>query len=127
METKTCKDCKKTLSLDCFQPIRKDNRQWFSSYCKECNIIRSQDSYLKRNYGVTLEEKNKMIQDQGNKCGLCGNDFVNKKDTHLDHCHASGKVRKVLCGSCNVGLGYFKDNPELLKKAAEYIEGEKLA
>ena len=122
METKTCKDCKKALLFDCFQSVKKGNRQWFSSYCKECAITRAQESYLKRKYGVTLEEKNKMIQNQGNKCGLCNKDFSSKKDTHLDHCHSSGKVRMVLCGSCNIGLGYFKDNPELLRKAALYLE-----
>ena len=122
MESKTCKDCNKVLPVDCFQLIKKGKRQWFSSYCKECISVRSLDSYLKRSYGVSFKEKDRMIQEQDNKCGLCNKDFSSKKDTHLDHCHSSGKVRMVLCGSCNVGLGYFKDNPELLRKAALYLE-----
>ena len=46
----------------------------------------------------------------------------NTKSTHLDHCHTSGRIRGVLCASCNKGLGHFKDDPDLVKRAAHYIE-----
>ena len=52
------------------------------------------------------------------KCDLCGAE----ETMHADHCHATGVIRGFLCRACNVGLGHFKDDPELMRRAAEYIE-----
>ena len=58
----------------------------------------------------------------GGKCGICGTELdPEDKDTHIDHCHRTGKVRGLLCGHHNRGLGYFNDDPELLECAALYL------
>lgn len=54
-------------------------------------------------------------------CVLCSS----KDNLCFDHCHNSMKFRGVLCRSCNAALGLFKDNPELLRKAAKYVEDHK--
>ena len=54
-------------------------------------------------------------------CELCG-DPPNYRSLHLDHDHKTGKFRGWLCSKCNQGLGLFKDNPELLMKAVEYLK-----
>ena len=51
----------------------------------------------------------------------CGIVFVNRKRTHIDHCHNTGKIRGMLCEGCNIGLGGFKDNIVLLHKAIGYL------
>jgi hypothetical protein len=72
-----------------------------------------------------------MKQEQDNKCFLCGSEgFLMDKNKHVeklavDHCHETGKVRKLLCHNCNRALGLFKDKPDLLRKAADYLEEHK--
>ena len=60
---------------------------------------------------------------QNHACAICGR--VMKDKLFLDHCHKSGKLRGLLCCTCNSGLGMFKDNPELLDNAIRYLKGEK--
>lgn len=55
-------------------------------------------------------------------CDLCSS----KKEMQVDHCHESGRVRGALCARCNSGLGKFKDSPQKLRKAAEYLLDGKL-
>lgn len=95
-------------------------------YCsKEC---KGKNAYYKRNYGITDADLTKKKAEQDNKCFLCGSEgFLIGKNNHseklvVDHCHETGRVRKLLCQNCNRGLGLFQDNPELLRKAAEYVE-----
>jgi hypothetical protein len=80
-------------------------------------------SRYKAKYGITLDTYEEMLASQDNKCYLCGNEEnYNGKPLYVDHCHTSGKIRKLLCQHCNTGLGMFRDNPELLIKAADYVK-----
>ena len=67
--------------------------------------------------GLAPEEIQKIRENQGNKCAICGDN----DPTDLDHCHTSGQVRWLLCKHCNRGLGAFKDSPFLLEKAAQML------
>lgn len=84
----------------------------------------SRRSILSR-HGVRKEQYDKMELAQGGKCKICGG--VNKSGRKLavDHCHTTGKIRDLLCSKCNVGIGNFNDNPELLIAAAEYLKNHK--
>ena len=82
-------------------------------------------SYIMRNYGLSKEDFESMLEEQQNKCAICGFEFHDEgKSTrpHIDHCHDSGNVRGLLCNNCNTGLGQFKDNPSLLQSAIEYLQ-----
>lgn len=61
-----------------------------------------------------------MLQEQNNSCYICLEAFI--KRASVDHCHKSGKIRRLLCNNCNVALGNVKDNPEILKKMIIYLE-----
>jgi hypothetical protein len=76
-------------------------------------------SLVKREYGLELEEY-KAILARG--CAICGSEGPRMA---LDHCHTTGRVRDALCTSCNNGLGRFKDDPALMRAAADYIEAHR--
>lgn len=79
---------------------------------------------LKARYGLLPKQRDEMIAAQSNRCAICEKEFSNSRDTHVDHIHGSSPpvVRGILCGSCNRGLGSFKDSFESLEKAAEYLK-----
>lgn len=78
-------------------------------------------SSIKARYGITKDEYIAMLSKQENKCKICGIDNGVNKRLAVDHCHATGKIRGLLCVACNLGLGYFRDNPEALRSAALYL------
>lgn len=77
-----------------------------------------------KKYGLTLPEFESMLEAQNNKCSICG--YSDTSDPNLfpvvDHCHDTEKVRGLLCMSCNMGLGKFKDDVNVLKNAIRYLE-----
>lgn len=80
---------------------------------------------IKRRYGITYNEYLEMILKQGNKCKICEFQFTNDKmggKPFIDHCHNTGKVRGILCHSCNIAIGNLKDSVELMEKAIQYIK-----
>lgn len=79
--------------------------------------------WLKRAYGITADEYNVMLVAQGYICYLCG-DLPKRPSPNLvvDHDHETGKIRGLLCPGCNKGLGHFRDNPALMRRAASYVE-----
>jgi len=89
-------------------------------YC--LNKDKYRDRTMFRKYGITLEQFDALREKQNYCCALCNaRESENKQGLVVDHCHTSGDVRELLCTTCNVGLGMFKDNPKLLLKAVDYI------
>lgn len=76
-----------------------------------------------RKRGFTLELFNKMFAKQKGKCAICGCNLklLSARHVHADHNHKNGKPRGILCGGCNTGLGFFRDNPTSLRKAISYL------
>lgn len=76
-----------------------------------------------RTYGLTRETYQALLDMQGNGCAICFTSFtvLNKRHIHIDHEHLSGIVRGVLCHTCNLGIGNFKDDPRRLEVAASYL------
>ncbi len=90
---------------------------------RQANPERAKNSELKKNYGITLEDYIKIFESQGKCCAICKSDSSgSKNDWHVDHCHATGKVRGVLCHHCNRGLGGFKDSIAALQVAINYLQ-----
>lgn len=62
-----------------------------------------------------------MLDRQGGACAICLQ--VRTETLHVDHCHATGAVRGLLCGACNRALGLLNDDPGLIRRAADYLDG----
>lgn len=75
-----------------------------------------------KKYGLSLSAYLCLCRDQNSACAICKQPNTNKKRLAVDHCHTTGKVRGLLCTPCNLALGSMRDNPVLLRKAADYLE-----
>jgi hypothetical protein len=101
--------------------VERDNqylRDWYKK-----NRPQARERQLKKTYGITLAEFEDMRAAQSDTCAICGTSERGRRDWNVDHDHTTGAVRGLLCEQCNFGLGQFRDNPELLEKAALYIKG----
>jgi len=88
------------------------------SACRPCRSLLGRRDHLKRQYDLTEQEVEAMRAAQGGMCAICRT----APAVHVDHDHASGRVRGMLCFSCNAALGHFKDEPAMLRRAARYLE-----
>lgn len=104
---------------------RKKNPDKYMKYDEKRDKEKAREQAWLRRYGTTRDWYNNKLEEQGGTCAICGTSEVQRKGHthfHIDHCHGTGKVRGLLCDLCNRGLGYFKDNRELLRTAALYLE-----
>lgn len=94
-------------------------------YCSDdCQKLARRARHILRRYGITEGEFDALLVAQAEGCAVCGSPTSgNGKPTlSVDHCHATGRVRGLLCSWCNRGIGYFGDDPERLRTAAAYLE-----
>lgn len=105
--------------------------------CKRCNsdnqrifqatrtYEQKRDTFLRNYYGITLAEYNLILESQGFRCAICKDDNIKigrKKEFYVDHDHATGRVRGILCHGCNSGIGMFKESLSIIESAAEYMK-----
>ena len=82
---------------------------------------------LGKNYGITIEQYNNILEQQNGGCAICGSKSALIKShqrLHVDHCHSTGRVRGLLCTNCNQGIGKFNDSEVLLQRAIVYLMRE---
>lgn len=91
---------------------------------KENRHVSGWPQEIKANYGVTVDQYNELFNLQLGCCAICGkHQSAEWRRLTVDHCHATKKIRGLLCSVCNRALGLFRDNPELLGKAIKYLNG----
>lgn len=100
-----------------------------SNNCVECDLIgrekhkeTAKERRLIKEYGMDFAARKAMAESQEFKCPICTEEFTDTRTMHIDHCHNSGKVRGLLCALCNQAIGLLKENPEAIRRAAEYVE-----
>lgn len=131
--TKSCITCLQILPLESFYRKRQNQKQ---SECKQCTCVRrakwwrspagkrsSANTKLKARFGITVEQFEMRLKEQDGKCLICGaTESGLGHKLAVDHNHVTGKIRGILCKSCNIGIGNLKDCPDLLRRAADYLE-----
>lgn len=100
-------------------------RSWYQRNKARLNDLQRRWA-LKSKFGITLEEYDAWVEAQDGKCAICkqppkAHQSARRK-LRVDHCHATNKVRGLLCHHCNVGIGHFWDSPALLMAAADYLK-----
>lgn len=132
-----CDECRahKRLKRESPEVNAKRSREWRAKHpelsralakaCAKRNPTRILAQGLKK-YGLSLEKYSEMLKDCGGLCMICGgtpSGMSNSRSRlHVDHDHVTGKVRGLLCGSCNVGLGHFNHDPIRLLDARIYLQ-----
>lgn len=116
-----CRPCQKTYSADNYAANRGLRLEAMNAY------------NLTKRFGMTVDDYDAMLAGQGGKCAICGATegwyspgAGRSKKLSVDHCHEGGQVRGLLCDLCNMGIGRFKHDPDLLRAAIGYLENSKL-
>lgn len=106
-----CSDCLSYLPVSRFT-VHGHSPDGISRICRTCHSGKQ----ASRKYGLTLEQAQNMW---ASPCAICG--YFEAGQMVIDHCHGGGEVRGTLCNSCNVSIGHFLDDPDLLERAAGYL------
>lgn len=94
------------------------------SWCRACIKVYAANQRKVYRYGITLDQYNELFTKQGGRCAICETHQSELPDPLcIDHDHVTNQIRGLVCRTCNLGLGHFKDDPELLLKAVEYLGG----
>jgi hypothetical protein len=129
--TKRCSRCKTVKATTEFG---KDStrRDQLKRHCRVCARSVSAESRASdpgrarandlRRYGLSVEAHDALLEVQGGRCAICKGFDVTGRRLSVDHDHATGRVRGLLCGSCNRGLGLFKDSEQFLTAACSYLK-----
>lgn len=136
-----CSKCYETLPVTAFNKNPRIKRG-YQNYCRRCaneyaaewqrrKAIENPEAHKRRikgnklnaEYGISIEEYEAMKEAQDNKCAICEEE---PEVLVVDHDHETGKVRGLLCHSCNRGLGLFGDDPERLRRAVKFLQYKKI-
>lgn len=113
-----CRKCKRDLSRALSPEKKKRHSRRFLE--KNPNYWRRQK--MLRNYGITLEQYDAMLALQGGGCACCGTSENGEKPLFIDHDHATGAIRGILCHDCNAGIGALGDSIDGVRRALSYLE-----
>jgi hypothetical protein len=142
--TKTCFRCKQRKDTTEFYSAKRP-KDGLTCYCKLCCNERASEyrinhpakvkenrqrwkqehpdygrkAHLRKVHGITVEQYNRMLQDQHGCCKICNHPTTST--LVVDHCHTTGNIRGLLCDDCNLGLGKFRDNVDYLQSAVQYL------
>jgi len=103
------------------EAINKQKRDYHKNNLEKDRLYRY-EHHLKKSYGMSLEDKKLLLEQQNNVCKTCASPLIHtEKKCCVDHDHKTGRVRGILCSNCNIVLGMIKENTITLSNMIEYI------
>ena len=107
---------------------RRSQAKWCDDRCaakgfRQANPDYQRNAWLKTTYGITSEEFDELLESQGGVCVVCAGEPNSEDVWDVDHNHETGAVRGILCPPCNKGLGFLRDDVEVIRRALKYLEG----
>ena len=99
------------------------SKEWYKANRERARLAK-ESLRIQKTYGITKDEYDRLKR-QATHCPICGMQFTKTGWSRqvLDHCHLTGKLRGFICNKCNVAIGGLNDDPILVRKALEWIEG----
>jgi len=127
-----CKGCTgkyaKNYQIEHRDDLAVYHKTWYEKYALREKPKR-RTWHLQKKYGLSHEEWLKLWDSQEGSCAICSIPFANYQNdlnsVHTDHDHETGKIRGLLCRSCNVGIGCFNDDLSLMARAVSYLENKR--
>ena len=114
----------KYCSDDCYYEMKK--MRALARYYEKGEGKKQRQYYIRHKYGLEWDRYIEMVDEQSNRCAICGRHREEfKKELVVDHDHETGKVRGLLCYACNNGIGNLQDDPDVVRRAVEYLERHK--
>jgi len=120
-----------------WREANKDRSREYRRGWSKRNPISVTKKALKRQYGMSVADFEALYKKQNGCCAICGTSILSQitktravdrtKVAHVDHCHSTKSVRGLLCFNCNIGLGKFKDDKELLLSAVRYLRASEVS
>lgn len=135
---KACSLCRQTKPIDCFG-FKARSDVFRRARCRECEA-NERAKYVARDrvkkYGITASDYQAILRLQGGRCAICKTNrpfgrIINgarkrkRRTLSVDHCHATGKVRGLLCARCNIAIGNFADDTNIMRAAIAYLESHR--
>lgn len=116
--TKPCTRCKQEKPLNAAHfPLHNKTKSGYDSWCRVCRASYRNDNCRGKHRAVISDEALKDLKLSVSQCVICGAE----EKLVVDHDHITGQVRGLLCNHCNRGLGHFRDDPQILEFAAQYL------
>jgi hypothetical protein len=103
------------MCSDCGQPTGR------GPYAVRCHPCKRRHNKLRQHYGIGSADYNRMLAEQDGRCAVCRGESDGHGELHVDHDHVSGRIRGLLCASCNIGIGNLKDDAAIVLAAHAYL------
>lgn len=105
-----------------WRSLNRDRRCQSDAAWRANNARKAKGYQLKSKYGLSADDYDFLLMKQRGLCAICDGGTSGSGDLHVDHEHTTGKVRGLLCSRCNQAIGLLLDDPELLRRASEYLQ-----